>query len=384
MIITVVCDVYGKDNNGTVIATNNLINYLKGAGHTVRVLCADKTMSGQTNFFVCPTYNFGKVLNNYVSKVGVELAKPQKDIIEQALDGVDLVHIMVPLALGLAALKVAREKDLPITAGFHMQAENLTTHFKMNNIKIANKMVYKFIYNHFYKYVDAIHYPTQFIRDTFERNVKHSTPGHVISNGVHEYVCAKDVARPAEWGNKYVILSTGRFAREKCQDTLIKAVHYSKHCNDILLLLGGTGPKENKYAKLIKKLNVDGRLKFYGRREIIDVLNACDMYVHPAQFELEGISCTEAITCGKLTIVSDSPLSATKGYAVDNHCIFKCRKPKDLARVIDYFIDNPAEGKRCAKLYATSAQNYNLLECMQAMERMMIEALNNHNNKGDK
>ena len=29
MIITVVCDVYGKENNGTVIAAKNLINSLK-------------------------------------------------------------------------------------------------------------------------------------------------------------------------------------------------------------------------------------------------------------------------------------------------------------------------------------------------------------------
>ena len=35
MIITVVCDVLGEENNGTTIAANNLINFLREQGHTV-------------------------------------------------------------------------------------------------------------------------------------------------------------------------------------------------------------------------------------------------------------------------------------------------------------------------------------------------------------
>ena len=383
MIITVVCDVYGAENNGTVIAAKNLINSLKSKGHTVRVLCADKECEGKENFYICPTYNFGKWLNNYVHKVGVELAKPVKDIIVQALQGADVVHIMVPLALGLATMKVAREMDLPVTAGFHMQAQNLTWYLKLNNVKIANNLVYKYIYNHLYKYVDAIHYPTQFIRDKFESSVKKNTPSWVISNGVHDYVHKRKTARPQDWGDKYVILSTGRYAREKCQDTLIKAIKYSKHKDNIMVVLGGAGPKENYYRKLAQKLGIDVQFNFFSRKDIIDVLNACDMYVHPAQFELEGISCTEAITCGKLTIVSDSNESATSGFAVDDRCIFKCRNPKDLARVIDYWIDNPAEAQIVADKYLQSATSFNQSECMDNMEKMIMWAKIEHKTKGD-
>ena len=384
MIITVVCDVYGKENNGTVIAAKNLINSLKEKGHTVRVLCADKASAGQEGFYICPTYNFGKLINNYVKKVGVELAKPVKDIIIKALDSVDCVHIMVPLALGLATMKVAREKNLPVTAGFHMQAQNLTWYFKLNNFKVANRLVYKYIYKHLYRYVDAIHYPTQFIRDKFESNIKHETPGYVISNGVHEYVKRRVTPRPAEWGDKYVILSTGRYAREKCQDTLIKAIKYSKYKDDLLVVLGGTGPKEKYYRKLASKVPGHVIFNFFSRTEIIDVLNACDMYVHPAQFELEGISCTEAITCGKLTIVSDSDESATKGFAVNKNCIFKCRNPKDLARVIDYWIEHKEEAKVVADEYLNSAKSFNQAECMDKMEQMILDAIKKHNTKDDK
>ena len=105
------------------------------------------------------------------------------------------------------------------------------------------------------------------------------------------------------------------------------------------------------------------------------MLNYSDMYVHPAEIELEGISCLEAIACGKLTIVSDSKLSATKEFAIDDKCIFKCRNPKDLARVIDYWIDHPEEAKEYEQKYLDSAKVFNQDECMKKMEEMMLEVI---------
>ena len=34
----------------------------------------------------------------------------KKDVIEQAMNGVDLVHVMLPFALGTAAVKMAKKK----------------------------------------------------------------------------------------------------------------------------------------------------------------------------------------------------------------------------------------------------------------------------------
>ena len=107
-----------------------------------------------------------------------------------------------------------------------------------------------------------------------------------------------------------------------------------------------------------------------------------DMYVHPAEMELEGISCIEAITCGKLTIVSDSKLSATRNFAVDEKCVFKKRNPKDLARVIDYWIEHPEEAKEYEQKYLDSAISFDQEECMKNMEKMIFEVYEkNKNNK---
>ncbi len=46
MTLTVVCDVLGRENNGTTIAAMNLIRSMRAKGHTVRVVCPDEAHLG--------------------------------------------------------------------------------------------------------------------------------------------------------------------------------------------------------------------------------------------------------------------------------------------------------------------------------------------------
>ena len=375
MRILVVCDVLGKENNGTTIAAMNLIRFLAARGHDVRILCADQDKKEMEGVYVVPNLKFGMPLDAYVEKVGVTLAKTDLAVIRAAMEGVDHVHVMLPFVLGMKVTKLAREKGLPVTAGFHMQAQNFTTHLKLHRVGFANKAVYRFIYRHVYRHVDAIHYPTTFIRDVFESSVKHATNGYVISNGVHEYVKPRVVEKPVPYKDKIVILTTGRYSREKSQDTLIKAVALSKYRDDIQLILGGHGPKEAHYKRLARKLTNPPVFQFYSRTEIIDVLNYADFYVHPAEVELEGISCLESIACGKLTIVSDSKHAATKGFALDERCVFRTRSAKDLARVIDYWIEHPEQRREYERKYQESACAFDQENCMLQMEAMIKEVV---------
>ena len=372
MVITVVCDVIAEENNGTAVATMNLIRSLQQK-HTVRIVCADQDKKGIDNYYVVPTQGFGKPLNALVNRVGVTIAKPDDAVIREALDGADHVHLMLPLRLGIHAAKIAKEMNLSITAGFHMQAENMTSYVKLQRIGFINRLVYKYIYEHFYRYVDGIHYPTKFIRDVFESRIKKTTNGYVISNGVHSYVQKCEREKPAELKDKIVILSIGRYSDEKSQETLIKAIYHSKYADKIQLILAGQGLNEKYYKRLAKKLPIQPIFGTHSREEIVDMLNYCDLYVHPAVHELEGIACLEAIACGKLTIVSDSPNSATKDFAIDEKCIFKHKNAKDLARVIDYWLEHPIEWMQYQNKYLESSTVFRLEDCMRKMEEMIVE-----------
>lgn len=371
MLVTVVADVFGKANNGTTIAAIHLIDALKKAGHEVRIVCPDEDKKEKDNFYIVGTYWVGP-FQSIVDKNGVSLAKPDRKTLDEALEGSDEVHIMMPFAVGRKALKIALKKGIPVSAGFHVQAENVTAHFfNLMNSHLANKLVYKNFYNEFYRYVDAIHYPTKFIKDTFEKAVKHKTPGYVISNGVASDFHHLDIERDPEFKDKFVILMTGRYSKEKKQTLLIKAVAKSKHKNDIKIVFAGSGPRENEMKKCAAKYGIEPKYAFFSREELVRQINMSDLYVHTSEIEIEAISCLEAISCGVVPLINNSPKSATKTFALDPMNLFKLNNVNDLANKIDYWFEHPEKKKEIAKEYETYCKQFDFDTCMSKMVKLV-------------
>lgn len=372
MILTVICDVLGKENNGTTIAAMNLIRSMRAKGHTVRVVCPDECRRGEEDFFVVPTLNLGP-LNGYLAKNGVLLSKPDKAVLEEAMDGADAVHLITPFLLSVKAAKLAEAKGLPITAGFHCQAENFTNHIFMMNARLVNKLVYKTFWKTFYRRVDCIHYPTEFIKNVFESEIGRKTNARVISNGVNRaFVCDRR-EKPEEYADKFVILFTGRYSKEKSHKVLIDAAALSRHADRLQLIFAGCGPQEQKLKKRAEKLKNPPLFKFFDRASMVEVLNYADLYVHPAEIEIEAIACLEAISCGLVPVISNSPRSATRYFAQSSRNLFKCNDAKDLAEKIDWWIEHPAEKESCSHSYLGYARQFDFDHCMDEMENMIVE-----------
>ncbi len=370
MKIAIVCDVLGSENNGTSIAGMNLIRHLKSKGHQVRVLCPDKDKAGTEGFYIMPVFNAGP-FNGYVEKNGVSIARTDKEKLEKALRGADAIHVMMPFFLGAAAVRYARDNEIPVTAGFHCQAENITNHFFLMDKKAVNDLTYKIMYNRVYKYVDAIHYPTQFIRDTFEKRVGRTT-GYVISNGVNEIFIKGEPKRPKALKDKFVILYTGRYSKEKNHKILIDAVSLMPERNRIQLIFAGSGPLYEDLKKYGEKLPNKPIMEFYSREELVDVINYSDLYVHTAKAEIESIGCLEAISCGLVPVISDSPRSATRYFALSRKNIFDHKDPADLAAKILYWMEHEDEKDRCSKAYREYGKRFDQKRCMEQMEEMII------------
>lgn len=374
MNVTVICDVLGEENNGTTVAAMNLVRSLKEKGHSVNIVCCDKSKIGQEGYYVCPVRSFG-VFNNYIQKVGVALAKPDYEVMRSAIVNADIVHCMLPFALTRAAIKLAKELHKPITAGFHCQAENVTNHLFLKNSKLASLLTYKYFYSKVYSKVDCIHYPSQFIRDVFERAISHYTNGVVISNGVADGFAPERRDKPPSLKDKFIILSIGRYSHEKCQKVLIKAVGQSKHKDDIVLVLAGKGALQRKYEALGEKYGIDLQLRFFDRQHLQEVIGYTDLYVHPADIELEGIAALEAVKSGLPVIMSDSKRSATRLLARDERNLFSEHDSSDLAAKIDYWIEHEEQRLECAEYYAKNTDVPSTSECMDKMENMLFATL---------
>ena len=75
MKIAIICDVLGKENNGTTVAAMNLIRSLKAKGHEVHVVCPDEDRRGDEGFYIVKKINFG-IFNDYVEENGVVISRP--------------------------------------------------------------------------------------------------------------------------------------------------------------------------------------------------------------------------------------------------------------------------------------------------------------------
>lgn len=157
---------------------------------------------------------------------------------------------------------------------------------------------------------------------------------------------------------------------------LIDAVALSKHRDKIKVTFAGCGPLSDYLHKRVKRKKINAEFGFFSRDELVKKLNESYLYVHAAKVEAEGIGCLEAIACGTVPIMCNSPKSATKDYALCPQSLFALGKPKDLAAKIDWWIEHPAERAEWSKKYADFAvKDFGQTHCMQEMERMFVETV---------
>ncbi len=382
MKITVVCDVLGEPNNGTSIAAYNLINTLKAKGHKVKVLCPDELKKGEEGYYVLPHLSFG-VFNSYVKKNGVSLAKYDLDTVEAACHDADVIHVMMPFSAGHMASVYAHKHNIPLSAGFHVQAENITSHlFAMNN-KGINNYAYKRLKKSVYQYCNSIHFPTKFIQDYVKKYGIKADSEYVISNGVNSSIFfPHKVKKPKAYEDRFVILMSGRYSKEKNQQMLIKAIGRSKYNSKIQLILAGDGPQKKNLFILAEKLLVNRPLfTLCSREKLSEVINYSDLYVHTSKIEIEAISCLEAICCGLVPLISDSSRSATNRFALFDKCKFKANSVKDLRNKIDYWIEHPNQKEQAKDKYIQFGKQFDFNKCMDEMEKMLIEVYNKYGKK---
>ena len=90
--------------------------------------------------------------------------------------------------------------------------------------------------------------------------------------------------------------------------------------------------------------------------------------------EIESIACLEAIACGLVPVIADSPKSAAKAFALDDKSLFKNKDAEDMARKIDYWVSHPDERADYSRKYLDSGTQFEQQSCMRQMEQMLFDA----------
>jgi 1,2-diacylglycerol 3-alpha-glucosyltransferase len=153
-------------------------------------------------------------------------------------------------------------------------------------------------------------------------------------------------------------------------------MRYSRYAPQIQLVIAGRGPKEKVLKKEADNLMKKGILKYepiFGFMDLPTLQNyaaTSDLFVHCAFIEVEGLSCMEAIQTGLVPIIAKGRLTATSQFALNPESTYQARKPKLLARRIDYWLSHEKERKEEALKYVGLGEKYNIDYSIKAIIKM--------------
>lgn len=373
LVIVFVIDNFNNFSNGTSISALRFKEKLEEKGHIVRIVTND--YFGE-NIYTLKTRRI-PVVSRIAKKQGVCFSKPNKAILKKAFTGANIVHFFTPWKTTKVGLKIAEKMNIPVTMAFHISPESIIYSGRLKFISWPlNNILYR-RFKRLFKKVQHVHCPSKAIAEQLKKR-QFPNQFHVISNGVGEEF------RPAKKTiNKdyYKILSIGRFSAEKDQKTILKAIGKSNLKAKIILTLAGIGPTKKRLEKLAKKLNINVKFKFYEKDELIKVIQEQDLYIHSSILEIESISCLEAMACGKVPVIANSPQSATSQFALDKRSLYEVKDSEDLKEKIEYWLLNAEERKKMELLYLDSVNNYKLDSSVDNFIGILKQAIKNHRNE---
>ncbi|WCC79237.1 glycosyltransferase [Cutibacterium equinum] len=369
-----------RPGNGTTASTLRFSHALRALGHEVRLLSVGSTSMPDTReipVVSVPALNL-PIITHLADLQNVDLARPEVAIVASAVAGADIVHIVMASPLGVCAKHAAQHAGVPVTAGFHVQPENITYNLHLANARHLADHMYRMLWRGFYHDVAHIHAPSQFIADQL-RSHGYQQHLHVISNGAPPEFCpgpprqtwTLDSPGPA------TVMTVGRLSPEKRIEVLVDAIARSRHRDRIRLVVAGRGPQREWLQKRAERAGVDACFVHHDRPDdLIAELRAADLYVHPADVEIESLAALEASLVGLPCLIVDSPLSATSQFCrVPDHGLCPPRDPVQMAAEIDWWLEHPQQREIAGQAQATCGQEYGLARSARLLAEMFDDAV---------
>lgn len=375
-ILFVINDLY-THGNGLAASARRTIALLREHGHHVRVLSAlprdgDDCGVGMPEYVLPPLRI--PLVDPLIASQGYAFARAKRREIERALAWADVVHLEEPFMLQAVVARRARARGVPALATYHIHPENLTVSVYLDRCALLNRVILELWKRAIFNRSDLVQCPS---RSVYERVLKlcvrapllllsNGVPlGEEMSGGGHE-VGESSVVR---------ILVVGRFSREKDQATILRALRHSAHARSIQLSFAGRGPTERSLRASARRLLRRGviahpvRFAFMNADELAREASSCDLYVHAARIEVEGLSALEVLRHGVMPIIARGPLTATSQFALSEDSVFEVGDARALARAIDVWIDRgPVGRQREARRYRCVGERYDIRACVARLE----------------
>lgn len=375
-ILFVINDLYTR-GNGLAASARRTIALLREHGHYVRVLSVlprngDDCGVGMPEYVLPPLRI--PLVDPLIASQGYAFARAKRRVIERALAWADVVHLEEPFMLQAVVARRARARGVPALATYHIHPENLTASVYLDRCALLNRVILKLWKHAIFNRSDLVQCPS---RSVYERASKLCVraPLLLLSNGVPLGEEMSDGGHETGESSVVRVLVVGRFSREKDQATILRALRHSAHARSIQLTFAGRGPTEHSLRASARRLLRRGviahpvRFAFMSADELAREASSCDLYVHAARIEVEGLSALEVLRHGVVPIIARGPLTATSQFALSEDSVFEAGDARTLARAIDIWIDRgPVGRQREARRYRCVGERYDIRACVARLE----------------
>ena len=335
--VGVVIDPWDYPYNGTVVSTRRFVSALSGQVDFRLLATPHPDLQPDARLRSFPKLSIPG-FNGIIEGMKVPLANPwfNAKTLEDALTGLDVLHVQFPFFLGYKACNAAKRMNVPLICSFHVQPENL-----LRNLGISSDWLSKRLYALFIKTIyskaDLVLAPSEFAKQQLINN-GHKGSIEVLSNGVPPEFFK--LHRSDFESGFFELLSVGRMAPEKHQGTILEALAKSKFKDQIRLTMIGTGPMEDTLRKSARELGVNAKIGPVDNDALKVAYSSADLFIHAGEIELEGMSVLEAMAAGNAVLVSDSENSATGEFVHEAQSRFRHGDVEDLVQKIDYWLES--------------------------------------------
>jgi glycosyltransferase involved in cell wall biosynthesis len=379
MKVLFVCNNVYHKGNGQSVAVKAIMAALREHGVDARLMAiANPDPDGPQPEFPLDHWKF-PLLEPIIYANGLAYAKIDRKKIREAVEWADIVHIQEGLPLQGAVLNEARRKAKPLTATYHVFAQNFNANLGFSKNSIINWPLMYLWRRFVFDPCTDIQCPTPAVRDQLQKE-GYKSRLHVISNGIAIPEAPVKAASVSPDGT-VDLLCIGRLSKEKSQDTLLNAMRYSRYADRIRLVFAGRGTKEKKYRKMADRLYREGILKtpatfgFYTHDELRELARESYLYIHCAWVEVEGLSCLEAIREGTVPVIAEGEMIGTSVFALCPESRYPVYDSKALAERIDWWIEHPEKRNEMAQRYADSVRNYDINKSAEALIAMFNQSM---------
>ncbi len=290
---------------------------------------------------------------------------------------IDIVHVMIPMPLGLVTVRVAKAIGIPLVIHSHTQPENIF--LNVPRLPGREALIQRFCdyLNWLYRQADVMVYPSAFSRRQFPKLC--ASRNMVISNGVDRRrfrpTSPDDFMRRFNLSTaKQHLLYLGRLHPEKNVETLIRAMPILlKHHANTHLLIVGLGYEQPALERIAIESGVNADVTFCGFVPDTDLpaaYSTCDVFVLPSLAELEGMAVLEAMACGKPLLIADSPDSAATDFVNGNGLLFRARDPQHLAEQASRLLSHPETLLAMGEVSLKESERFDIHESATALESL--------------